>query len=373
MNLRLLKLSDRLISVFLSRLPKKISNKDHIDRVLVIKLSAMGDALCLMPSIRMFSVSFPSAKIDWLTTSRSAPDLFRPLGFLDNIIVMPTNLFGLIKFLLRYFFTLCKYDLIIDCDQYYQISELLSYFGKASAGFKTPLKGSSFSFFEPYNESLNEKLQFKSLFELIILLYKGSSTSYEALLPELIRNFEPSPQLLLAINEANSIDRRLIILYPGSSGNASFRRWSFDNYLSLATELSKKYLIIFAGGPEEAVYKDRLCNEPYILDWINRWTLTEWSWIFRHHAAIFCGNDAGLLHIADLQGLKTVSIFGPNLSSRWGSLNSLSKAIEVPLSCRPCIKPHMGLVPINCHRGDVACLLNINPGHVKNAIISGLS
>ncbi len=373
MNLRLLKLSDRLISVFLSSLPKKKSNKDQIDRVLVIKLSAMGDALCLMPSIRMFSIAFPAVKIDWLTTSRTAPDLFRPLEFLDNIIVMPTNLFGLIKFIVKYFFTLSKYDLIIDCDQYYQISELLSYFGKSSVGFKTPLKGSSFSFFEFYDETRNEKLQFKALIEKTILLNGGSSNYYEPLLPELIKNFEPSTQLLLAIDNVKLLDREVVVLYPGSSGNAAYRRWSFDNYLRLATELSSKYLIIFAGGTDEVIYKDRLSNETYILDWIDCWTLTEWSWIFRNHAEIFCGNDAGLLHIADLQGLRTVSIFGPNLSSRWGSLNNFSKVIEVPLPCRPCIKPHVGLVPISCHRGDIACLLNINPEDVKNAIVSGLS
>lgn len=378
MKLSQLKFIDKLISTCIVLLPKKKLNQSLCTRelrsVLIIKLSAMGDALCLMPSVRMLSETFPEVKIDWLTTKRSAPDLFKGLPFLNKIILLPTNLLKIIQFLPFFLIKLFRYDLIVDCDQYYRVSELLSNLAPINSGFLSPLKGKSFSIQQEYDSNRNEKIQFKLLFEKIIVNFGEKPGPYKADLPELLTGFIPSSKLIFEVGELESIGKPILIIYPGSSGNASFRRWDFKNYLEISQRLKGHFTVIFAGGIDEIACKPLLSdgiNIKYV-DWINHWSLLEWAWIFKNKAAIFLGNDAGLFHVADLQGLKTVGIFGPNLYARWGSVMEGSSGVEIELGCRPCINTHLGIVPQSCSRGDVACLNLINLDDVEAIIKSSL-
>ena len=153
MNTQTLKYLDRLVKLILVVLPRRSKLDVHIEpnSILVIKLSAMGDALCVMPAVRMINKAFASAAVDWLTTNRTNPEIFRNLGFLNKTIILPITKFAAILFVLRSFWQFRRYDLIIDFDQYYQISELLARCGKLSAGFDAPLKGRTFGIKEPYH------------------------------------------------------------------------------------------------------------------------------------------------------------------------------------------------------------------------------
>ena len=82
-----------------------------------------------MPSVRMLSKAFPTAHIDWWTTSRTHPEIFQALDFLNKIEILPSNPFRMVFRLIAFGPKLGRYDLILDYDQYYQISELIAYFG----------------------------------------------------------------------------------------------------------------------------------------------------------------------------------------------------------------------------------------------------
>lgn len=370
MNKFILKLMDNFFEIVNRAVFKKnISNADiKINSILIIKLSAMGDALCLMPSVRALSKAFPDAKITWVTTNRTSPNLFRNLPFLDEIILIPASFRHLYKipFIL---FRLKHYDLAIDFDQYYKFSEFISNFAKFNAGFITPLKGNSFSIFRNYNSNLNEKTQFKLMVDKVILRLGGGEVDFIPLLPEIHDNFKPTQELTNQVNFLVNSSLPVIFLYPGSSENAKYRRWDMDNFLKVANELSDSYMVIFSGGVNELEYSSRIpVGNPRILDWINKWSLQEWSWIFSCSNFAFLGNDAGLYHIADLQGVRMFGIFGPNLSVRWGSLNPTAHSFEVGIECSPCINTHLGSIPSKCWRNDVKCLTLISPKEVCGVI-----
>lgn len=331
--------------------------------ILIIKLSALGEILCLMPSIRMLSIAFPNTKIDWLTTSRSNPDLFTSLPFLNKIEILSTNPFNMLYKLFAMLPKLRKYDIIIDYEQYYRISELIAYFGKNNAGFVTFLKGNTFAVQEVYHNLRNEKIQFKKLTEKIIELYFIKPQMFIPLLPELLYNFKPNNKLNNFLKTFEKYNKPVIIFYPGSSNNANFRRWKIEYYIEVIESLKSIYTIIVAGGPDELPIKKKF-NDLKINNWIGELSLLEWCWIFKFHSNIFIGTDAGLLHLADIIGLKTLSIFGPNLYQKWGSLQNGSSGIEIDLECRPCIKPFARQVPQKCLRGDVFCLNSIKPESV---------
>jgi ADP-heptose:LPS heptosyltransferase len=361
---------DGLLSWLVKSLPingKFLSGKPK--NILFIKLSAMGDVLCLLPSIRLLSEAFPDAKISLLTTRRSQPSLFKDISFIKKIYVLPTSIFKMIVFSPRFFYALLKFDLVIDCDQYYQISELVSYFGKVSIGFKTAIKGASFGISLPYDSRENEKIQFKRIVELIVAKFYGAPGAFSVYCPELLSKFTPSDKLKKLASHLEFTRLPTIVIFPGSSTNASFRRWDLEKYIYIIKKINPYANFMIVGGPDEVELKPSLnISGLSAVDFINEWTLLELLWIFRNVANLFVGNDGGVLHLAESQGVPIVGIFGPALYSKWGSINPESVPIEAEIDCRPCLRNFEGVVPSSCHRGDVECLGMIDQEVVANAI-----
>jgi ADP-heptose:LPS heptosyltransferase len=379
MKLQLLKLFDRIIGWYLN-IYKKITTTQltptahkNPTKIAIIKLSAMGDALCLMPAIRQLKQWHPQAEITFVTTSRTNPSLFTPLTFIDHIQIIPTSL-ALIGFILGW--RKNTYDLCIDADQYYNLSHWLSLQCQYAVGFHTPSKPRRLNNHLFYDLSANEKTQF---FKLIALACNKTITATpEPTLPELL-----SPQIIknaqttLAQHFPQDISNKpIIVIYPGSSSNASFRRWPIDNYKKIIDTLCQQgHTIAIAGGPDELAIKDQFSQlatkYPNCHNLINELKLTDWLYLMQNHAKLFIGNDSGLLHIAEAAGTPIIGIFGPNIHSKWGSLNKLSKGIEIPiknLNCRPCIVSAKGEIPSKCQRGDTACLTRISPNKVLESV-----
>lgn len=374
MKLAIMKLMDKIIPFVFFFFGKKALPNGAPKRILVIKLSAMGDAICLMPAVRQLNNAFVNVQIDWLTSSRSLPAFFSPVPFIQFIYKLPTSPLKLLYFLMKSLIDFRKYDLIVDFDQYYRISELISFFGKSNAGFITPLKGSRYSISIIYDPARNEKLMFSDLVNLLVMQLQGRSTPYSPLLPELLSDFVPSEKLLAHSVQFAKLNMPILVIYPGSSPNAIYRRWPISRYLELIGKFEQSCQVIVAGGPDETPLKDDIARAGYnSVDHIGFWSLHEWLWIFRHVKGIFVGNDAGLLHLAESQGMPVIGIFGPNIYSKWGSINPASSAAEIELECRPCIKSYLGQVPRCCKRVDVKCLADISTESVSMLISNKLS
>lgn len=374
MKLAVMKFFDKMLAAAFFFVSKKRPLVSMPKKILVIKLSAMGDAICLMPAVRQLHEAFDDVQIDWFTTSRSVPQLFSGIAFIRQVYILPSSLFKLLYFFSRHTFSLCKYDLIIDFDQYYRISELISFLGKANAGFSTPLKGAKYSISVPYDPVKNEKLIFSDLVNLIVDQCEGRRTSYTPLLYELLNGYQPCNRLVTFAEQRSKSKKPILVIYPGSSPNAIYRRWPISRYIDLIRLFDKSCEILVAGGPDEYSLKDAIAKAGYgSVDHIGSWSLHEWLWIFRNMRGIFVGNDAGLLHLAESQGMPVVGIFGPNIYSKWGSINPASSAAESKLECRPCIKSYLGQVPNLCLRGDVKCLADISTENMAFLISKKLS
>ena len=344
-------------------------HNDKPKRILVIKLSAMGDALCLMPSLRIIKRKFPHSEVHWLTSYRSSPDLFKQVDFLDKIIVLPMgfrlifSLFEIWRF---------KYDVCIDFDQSYHFSETISNFANFNIGFKSQIKGSSFNLSLPYHSELNEKLLFLELTKILLDEFQSDGIAFDYTVYEILNSFCPSSRLLNFASELSKYATPVLIIYPGSSQNAIYRRWPISKYIELANSFDSQVKVIFSGGVDEIPFKSSLLESGLAnSDHINNWSLLEWAWIFKNVANLFVGNDAGLLHLAESQNLPVIGIFGPNIYSKWGSLNPLSICVDKVLDCRPCIQGSLGLIPTSCSRGDVACL-DISVSKVRSHVFEAL-
>ena len=371
MKKKKLKTFDRQLRLVLAKLPRhRVGVPDsQPSTILIIKLSAMGDALCMMPAVRMISLAFPAATIDWLTTTRTNPQVFAHLKFIRKVILLPTKQLEIVLFFIKQFSRLRRYDLIVDFDQYYQTSELIARLGKISAGFEAPLKGKTFSITSKYQPELNEKYNFRDLAIHTVNHWLATCPDYEPELPEILSQYKPPKELLESIKLIESAGQPVLVIYPGSSRNAKFRRWGWENYRQIILEFQNRCEVVLAGGPDESDLVHILENlDSNVQNWIGRWSLLDWAWFFQKKQPILLGNDGGLLHIADAIGLPTISVFGPSRFAKWGSVNSRSIAFETEMDCRPCLRSYMGEVPQKCWKGTTECLTQISPVAVMRTV-----
>ncbi len=82
-------------------------------------------------------------------------------------------------------------------------------------------------------------------------------------------------------------------------------------------------------------------------------------------AAVLAAGDTGLLHLGAAVGLPVVGIFGPTTSID-GFFSYGGRAVERPLSCRPCSRFGGDICPI----GDHACLRELDVASVLAACLS---
>ena len=377
MDTRNLKFLDRLLKQIVARVPQRaLVDVGHQPRsILVIKLSAMGDALCLMPAVRMIALAFPFATVDWLTTARTNPQVLKNLKFLNSTILLPTINFSIFTTLIKKLWKFRGYDLIIDFDQYYQVSELLARCGKVSAGFDAPLKGGSFTMKLTYEPELNERYQFRNLARRVINHWVEDCPNYDPGLPEITLGYIPSNKFSEAVRTLKSAKRPILVIYPGSSRNATFRRWDWNNYEQIILRFQQYCEVVIAGGSDEDDISIALQKQKDIKahNWIGRWSLLDWAWMFQKERPYFVGNDGGLLHMAEAVGLPVIGIFGPSHFTKWGSVNPDSIAFEAEVECRPCLRNYLGEVPQECWKGTSECLTRISLTDVIDVIEESIS
>ena len=65
--------------------------------------------------------------------------------------------------------------------------------------------------------------------------------------------------------------------------------------------------------------------------------LAEVAELFRN-SRLLVSTDSGILHIAVIEGLNTVSLFGPGIVDKWGPRGDGHIVVHKQLECSPCTR-----------------------------------
>jgi ADP-heptose:LPS heptosyltransferase len=114
------------------------------------------------------------------------------------------------------------------------------------------------------------------------------------------------------------------VLAIGPAANWRGKQWRAERFAELAARLTAPggilpgaRLAVMAAAHEREQAEPLLRRFPDALDLVGRLDLLTAASVLRR-AALFVGNDTGLMHIAAAAGAPTLGLFGPSLEQQYG-------------------------------------------------------
>jgi len=119
------------------------------NKILIIQLWGIGETILTLPAIEALRENNKKSTIDILVTSRNN-EVFYNNKNINNIKVLNLNPFSIKLFIWR---NLRKYDLVIDMEEYLNISAIIAFFtGKGRIGYSHGIRSSLYSETIDYND-----------------------------------------------------------------------------------------------------------------------------------------------------------------------------------------------------------------------------
>ncbi len=310
-------------------MPEAAAPPDSPGRILVIRLSALGDVIRTLPLLPPLRARFPDASLAWLCEPLAYPVLARqPL--LSRVLQFPRGELSRAaaggRFLeaarrtrrLLAELREARFELVLDAQGTYKSGALTLLSGAprrigfARGAAREYLPGAATERVDP-----------------------GAGLSRVQRALELLRPLGADPGLAAAslpVSEgeaaraaelwtaAGSPPR--ILLAPGASHRQDYKRWPARRFGLLAAALRRRGMTVrIAWGPgEEDLAREGAdaAAEPELV--LPATTLLELAELCRG-ADLFVGNDSGPMHLAWLTGTRVVALYGPTdpvLNAPWG-------------------------------------------------------
>lgn len=311
----------------------------------MIRLGAMGDVVRTLPAVAELRARRPEAKIHWLI-ERRVRDVVERLPYVDAIIEFPREAIeaavraGKLVSAARQFRDFCKqlrdahYDAVLDFHSIAR-SALLS---RATCA---PLR---VTYAPPHaREGAHYAATHRArLVPNRISRFERNQALVDFVAPPTV-GAKPTTSLL-------DVDLSLvllagapapIVLHPGASAVAGYKRWSVDGFAELATRLAADGEQVFvAHGPGEAAdaasIVDRSCGAAALAPATESFDALV---ALLASARALVAADSGPLHVASLVGTPVVQLLGPTHpveNSPWTQTASISVRGGASLGCSPC-------------------------------------
>lgn len=281
----------------------------NINKILLITLTNIGDAVLTLPVALVLREKFPSARLDVLLGPRPQ-QLFKKISYFHQAIVYDKRVILREKIKLVLKLKKEKYDLIVDLRH-----SLFPLF--IGARYRTPLLF-----------RIPEQIRHIRDFHLRKLKLSGVEfTNFSSDNPFGVSSDEKEKIDELLADKGIYPEDKLIVLAPGA--NDKVKRWKAENFAWLSDKLTEQKKVILVGSKEDSKSIDKIVslsvNMPLRLD--GQLGLKDLAVLLKR-CALFIGNDSAPMHISSLLGIPVVGIFGPTDVERSKPLSKKSRAIK---------------------------------------------
>ncbi len=345
-----------------------ITSGEKPGSILIVRYYALGDIVLSFPLVRALRMTFPDSRIDFLCLNRfrEALEGFDPV---DDVIGMDGSIVGRIRTVLA--LRRKKYDLAIDLLSSPGSSLITKMSGAVKKiGMDTGRNNWCFDHVLPRGVMRNGKqvkcYTFDSNLETGRLLGVVEEDPLEAY-DSGVRSGRYATGFNAAGRHREWAKKFLSELGPEKNGFAGLvvgakyraKSWPVDHFIELArsieTDLGLRPVVIWGPGEEEQAAKVADCCDSAV-------KIPEMG-IGRLGAlvgelSVLAGIDSGPKHIAVLEGVPTVTLFGPTDPHTWDPLTDEHRVLSVNVDCSS---------PV-CDDGGNAGLSRIKPHEVLDEI-----
>lgn len=278
-------------------------------RILVVRLSAMGDVIHALPAAASLKHSFPRSSLSWAIRPRWAP-LLQGNPFLDEVIPLENSFGGVVRAAraLRHE----RFDLVVDFQALIQ-SALVTASARSDKKVglhRSQARESAAALF--YSTAVLTRSAHRVDRNLELAAAAGATN--------LLRVF-PLPE---GKPEASLPDGKFVLASPFAGWGS--KQWPLEFYedLALALDAEMGMPLVINGPPESAALLARiggahihLSGIPGLIDATRR-----------AHAVI--GVDSGPVHVAAALGKPGVAIYGPTDPAQTGPYGGSIRVLRAP-------------------------------------------
>jgi heptosyltransferase-1 len=336
-------------------------------RILIIKLSAIGDVIHSLPVLSALKRLYPKSRIHWLVEETSA-GLLRDHPLLERVLVCRRKSWitglkqGRISVLRDFwdFFSMVRaerYDLILDLQNLFKSAFWVAV---AKSTRKIGFSSTKELAYLPLNEKIGpEDFTLHAVDRYLeFLRYIGDFDGQVHFpLPVTPIHVERVDQLL---KEVGLTGRRVVAMHPMALWPTKL--WKSQSFSELAERLAKELGVgvIFTGGEQDRVSMQEITARvsPYLVNFCGRLDLLELAALFSQ-CALVISTDTGPMHLAAAMGTPVVALFGPTDPSRTGPYGPGHVVVRTGIPCSPCFKKKCA---------DPRCMDEITPDLVFHTV-----
>jgi ADP-heptose:LPS heptosyltransferase len=318
------------------------------ERILVIRLGAVGDVVRTLPAVSALRAGYPEARLTWLVEPPSA-SLLRAQPWLDEVLVLPRAELaallraGRLRALGRALAAFARelrarrFDLAVDFHAILKSGILARLSGAAvRASYARPYAREGAWLFAGLRARVEPRRASRFARNLALVRFLGVPAP-------------PAAEPLALPAEARARARaalgagpRPAVLHPGTSDSTPHKRWTVSGYAELARGLARDTgtPVVVSAGPaaDDAALADAIVaaaggaarRAPPTP------SLADLAALFAA-ARLYVGSDTGPMHVASLVGTPVVQLLGPTDPVENQPFEATpSRTLRVPVACSPC-------------------------------------
>jgi len=316
-------------------------------RILIIKLSAIGDVIHSLAFLNALKTSFPSSEISWVVSEKSL-QILEKHPMLENVFIFNRNNFGKNPFnpfnwteiynSLRELsdkINKKKFDIAIDLQGLFKSGVIMGMVNaKEKIGFSGQRELSSLFLnkkLPKYNKEIHAVERYLCLAKYIGADIKNPSFP-------LYYN-DNDYELFTKIMKENHLEGKNIAgIIPGAGWKTKL--WTSKGFSDIIKYLGKNDIkTVIIGSNSDRKFSNEIISKSDIntIDLTGKTNLRVLSLLYKK-IKITISTDTGPMHLADASGTPVISLFGPTAPWRTGPYHNLENIVRKGIKCSPCFK-----------------------------------
>ena len=357
-----------LLGAFQSRAVGRVSQPR---RILLIQLSAIGDTILAIPTIRAIRSRFPNAHLAMVASGinlqylEGCPYIDQHIPCrLEEVMKSPQKMIAFIM-ALRY----KKFDCVIDFEHWARFSALIAYGSGASRkiGFRSAGQHRHYVFSDVVEHipGQHEVVNFLKIANLLDCQIQR--TDLEVWLKREDEDWASGFFNEMGIDPS----RPVIAIHPeaGRRGEPR-RRFPQDRFVSVIDTLVERHnaQIILTGAPSELEVSQQIAAQTRALCVVaaGKTEINQLAALFANADFLICGN-CGPMHLAAAAGTPVVALHGPTNPSQWAPWGNGHTIVHVDVPCSPCLNLGFEYGCSALPDGTSPCMHTIQVGEVLKA------